>query len=74
MNLQNSCNSWDPFINTQALADSDFVVEAIREDEAVKKTAFSLLDHVGVFLRTIVQGRMSVTSVGLCQYPSCTLP
>ena len=34
----------------QALADSDFVVEAIKEDEAVKKTAFSLLDNVCIAL------------------------
>ena len=30
----------------QVLADADTVVEAIREDEAVKCTAFSLLDTV----------------------------
>lgn len=34
----------------QALAEADFVVEAIKEDEAVKKTAFSLLDNVCVLL------------------------
>ncbi len=34
----------------QALADSDFVVEAIKEDEALKKTAFSLLDNVRLLL------------------------
>ena len=36
----------------QALADSDTVVEAIREDEAVKCTAFSLLDTVRSFLQS----------------------
>ena len=39
----------------QALADSDFVVEAIKENEVVKKTAFSLLDNVRILLHTIAQ-------------------
>ena len=38
----------------QALADSDFVVEAIKEEEAVKRTAFSLLDNVCVLLRKML--------------------
>lgn len=35
----------------QALANADFVVEAIKEDEDVKKSAFSLLDNVRILLR-----------------------
>ncbi len=46
----------------QALADSDFVVEAIKEDEAVKKTAFSLLDNVRILLHTIAQDTGCVTA------------
>ena len=38
-------HSEEPF-SMQALAESDTVVEAIREDEAIKCTAFSLLDTV----------------------------
>lgn len=56
----------------QALADSDFVVEAIREDEAVKKTAFSLLDHVCVFLHiTVLIQILCLLLVCVITYPAC---
>ena len=57
-------------VPVQALADSDFVVEAIKEDEAVKKTAFSLLDNVRILLHTIAQALSFYRSI-LCHCLFC---